>query len=565
MLARYQNRKTIADKGSSNFSRRSICFKTMLVLTLALCFVWSQAQTSLSYQPSYKTRAPGFVLSSDEAMVIGGQHGIPNDCGSTAYLLFVPWTGDMVIHDSGFAAEVDLDPGQFAAGNFRIENLCQNESGNIVVVLRPHGYDVGYNNQIDLILTYSLQGELLDSETVILTDFSTPTPMDSVCVEIPNLIENVGDGVFKKGTDFIRVGSHADAEMGVVYIDRYSEGNEPDGNPSLSVSNIDLAHFYCYWVGDNFSTGIYGNNSHMLDIDLTITNYGFQEVCSFELNFDRGIVNNNFCGAYLYKHLVVEECIAPGESIVVPIGDWEISSSLDCHEQLCITVFNPNDRKNIHPESTVCEIYNEDDFDCVGLPCWGAGPLGGTPDGLFDEDCECDYNALCTNDIEVSVVIECFEGYNTYEWTISGGAPATDATAYYNVNGMSIYNQQVAFGEPFEQYYGADTPVSIQITDNAGCSLFWQAPEEIDCFSGLDDSLREMQVAVFPNPTQDFLNVELAEFCDVFLYSAQGRLVRSWPNLLGKQQLDLSDCTAGIFYLLIEHEEGRAFKKIMKK
>lgn len=540
--------------------RALLALRMFFLLAIILFASRSQAQITELYQPSYKTLPPDFVLSTNEAMVFGGEHGIPNSCGGQGYLLFVPWTGEIVKHESGFAELVDLEEGQFPNSHYQIQSLCQNEQGEVVVVLRPRGYDVIFPNYIDLVLTFSLQGELLNSETVIIENLSVPPSMDSDCVDIPNQVE-YENGAYQKDGQYINVSGHTDYIMGAVYIQRYSEGQELPEPFELSVSNVSIENFYCYWLYDAYTTGNYGNVSHMLNTQIEITNYGVSTVCSFELNLDRGTIDNNSCGAHMYKHFVLEECLEPGESTVLSIEEWVIPFSDQCHEELCITVFSPDDQKNVHPESTVCEIFPSNEMDCAGLPCIGSA----SQEGILDENCECDFNALCHNDLEVSVHIECFEaGYNTYHFTISGGAPEQEENAVYTLNGLFIYNEEVSFGEPFEVSYGADMQVAIQITDNAGCSFSWQTPDEIDCFSGVSKPFEEMYIEAFPNPVQDFLNLNLPVSCGVSIHTTNGELLEFKDDLEGSEQLNLSHYPAGALYVMFESENARSFRKIIK-
>ena len=77
-------------------------------------------------------------------------------------------------------------------------------------------------------------------------------------------------------------------------------------------------------------------------------------------------------------------------------------------------------------------------------------------------------------------------------------------------------------------------------------------------FLGLEDFAPDYQVTIFPNPTQDFLNIKTSAFENVIytLYDAQGKLVMQ--NILSAEQtpIQVSQLAPGAYSLELIFEEG---------
>ena len=77
-------------------------------------------------------------------------------------------------------------------------------------------------------------------------------------------------------------------------------------------------------------------------------------------------------------------------------------------------------------------------------------------------------------------------------------------------------------------------------------------------FLGLEDFAPDYQVTIFPNPTQDVLNIKTSSFQNVTytLYDAQGKLVMQ--NILSAEQtpIQVSQLAPGAYSLELIFEEG---------
>ena len=71
----------------------------------------------------------------------------------------------------------------------------------------------------------------------------------------------------------------------------------------------------------------------------------------------------------------------------------------------------------------------------------------------------------------------------------------------------------------------------------------------------------ENEIVVFPNPTQDLINIACNLNVNIILYNSVGQIVLQGTNL---KQLDLSKFEAGIYNLILTHNNLKFAKKIIK-
>ena len=72
----------------------------------------------------------------------------------------------------------------------------------------------------------------------------------------------------------------------------------------------------------------------------------------------------------------------------------------------------------------------------------------------------------------------------------------------------------------------------------------------------------ETQIIVFPNPTRDRINIACNLRINAVLYNSIGQLVLQETNV---KQLDLSNFEAGIYNLVLIHNDLKFTKKIVKQ
>ena len=85
-----------------------------------------------------------------------------------------------------------------------------------------------------------------------------------------------------------------------------------------------------------------------------------------------------------------------------------------------------------------------------------------------------------------------------------------------------------------------------------------------DILSSSSYSFLEKNIHIFPNPTNGLIHIESNnrfEFLEITLYNALGKTIKI---NLSKENIDLSDISSGIYFLIIRTSKGMITKKIMK-
>lgn len=157
------------------------------------------------------------------------------------------------------------------------------------------------------------------------------------------------------------------------------------------------------------------------------------------------------------------------------------------------------------------------------------------------------YNASCAsaltpivsnnnNTLSVSSTSGTFAGY---QWLLNGSpiAGATNATYTATVNG----------------------DYSVDLVDAGGCTVS-SSPLNV-VISGVE-TLDNLGVTIFPNPTTDVLNINGAALESVELYALDGRLVLAQQNAT---TLDMSNLPAGIYTIRIRTAGGTGVTKVVKQ
>ena len=72
----------------------------------------------------------------------------------------------------------------------------------------------------------------------------------------------------------------------------------------------------------------------------------------------------------------------------------------------------------------------------------------------------------------------------------------------------------------------------------------------------------EKTVAVYPNPVNDVLNVELGDNpTDVTVYNSLGQVVRHFENVSGDMQVNVADLKAGMYFVKANGEVIKVVKR----
>ncbi|MFK7948845.1 MAG: S8 family serine peptidase [Saprospiraceae bacterium] len=115
--------------------------------------------------------------------------------------------------------------------------------------------------------------------------------------------------------------------------------------------------------------------------------------------------------------------------------------------------------------------------------------------------------------------------------------------------------------------------VYLQTTDNTGCSDAISLPIEVVNFPVSTNGIKPLQniAKVYPNPTNDILNIELrldkTTAVNFRLVNAVGQTTRTSSNQVSNNQvtqLNLSDLPSGIYFLQIQIDEQIISKKVIR-
>ncbi len=89
---------------------------------------------------------------------------------------------------------------------------------------------------------------------------------------------------------------------------------------------------------------------------------------------------------------------------------------------------------------------------------------------------------------------------------------------------------------------------------------------EYDITVGLGQESNESELSVYPNPANDYLNIESlnGSVNRIEIFNGNGALVYSKKtNGVSKQQIDISRFSSGIYLLLVETQKGISQQKIV--
>ena len=72
-------------------------------------------------------------------------------------------------------------------------------------------------------------------------------------------------------------------------------------------------------------------------------------------------------------------------------------------------------------------------------------------------------------------------------------------------------------------------------------------------------------ITLYPNPTNGIIHIENAEGFQVEVYNILGKVILSKSNIINQDKLDLSNLTAGVYYVKFQNENTTEVKKVVVK
>jgi hypothetical protein len=143
--------------------------------------------------------------------------------------------------------------------------------------------------------------------------------------------------------------------------------------------------------------------------------------------------------------------------------------------------------------------------------------------------------------------------------TVSGSVPSGTAVV------ALVPSISVSKGASIHPESGVSTdfssPVTYTVTAEDGTTVQdWLVSIGLNATTG-SGSLVAEPVLIYPNPTSDFLYIELKDLSYISLFDLMGRLSYSEDNVKGKLTLDVSEFEKGLYFLRLYLEDGSVLQK----
>ena len=106
-----------------------------------------------------------------------------------------------------------------------------------------------------------------------------------------------------------------------------------------------------------------------------------------------------------------------------------------------------------------------------------------------------------------------------------------------------------------------DIPMTIPCNCNTALVTFWVTPLELEQIS----ENNAMDIQVFPNPTTDFVTIEVEGLQQVDVFDATGRTIKSVSVIGNALQLDLTGLRPGVYFISAKTCSTSSFVKSILK
>ena len=130
--------------------------------------------------------------------------------------------------------------------------------------------------------------------------------------------------------------------------------------------------------------------------------------------------------------------------------------------------------------------------------------------------------------------------------------------------GISNPNSNIVIASPEET-----TTYTITIRNEAGCenskSITVEVEECAEQVNAVPSITLDKSLSFYPNPVRDILNIQTPKTAVVKIFDQNGKTVRVLEVNSGQNQIEFQDFPKGIYFLLIENEEGVFHHKLVKE
>ncbi|MBC8464530.1 MAG: T9SS type A sorting domain-containing protein [Bacteroidetes bacterium] len=157
---------------------------------------------------------------------------------------------------------------------------------------------------------------------------------------------------------------------------------------------------------------------------------------------------------------------------------------------------------------------------------------------------------VCVEDFKPSIF-----SYENIFWT----SDSVDVTIQWYLNGSAISGATNAVHQGSDLGY-----YTVQVTDEFGCSYM----SDVLTYTSVEEQLFAQKINLFPNPTKDYVTVEIGipsvSTLKVEVSDLLGRQVKSVRYKSAPYQLDLSDLENGIYLLNLSFDGNKISRKVVK-
>jgi len=196
---------------------------------------------------------------------------------------------------------------------------------------------------------------------------------------------------------------------------------------------------------------------------------------------------------------------------------------------------------------------------------------------------DCSYNQISNLDISNNLALELFDcsGNQLTTLDLSNHINLIGLGCEYNqltyLNVKNGNNQNFIEDEDWSGYLffaeGNPNLACIEVDNATWSTQNWtnidattSFSENCEEFLTINENVIAKNIAIYPNPTSDFLNIKSEEtnINSLKIYDTKGALLYENNNNTSEININLSDFTAGIYFVKINYPQGETTHKIIK-
>jgi len=178
-------------------------------------------------------------------------------------------------------------------------------------------------------------------------------------------------------------------------------------------------------------------------------------------------------------------------------------------------------------------------------------------DSTFKKDFQCRYNTFRSAG-EVLDEVEIFKNIDSVSALLNAQGAQTRNFVEWPIFGVPLVNEPT----PMATDYAAEVANLKTFITARLAFLDGQWPPVLCAPIGTED-FDEFSVLIYPNPADNFVQIELEKAGTYSLKSMNGQILRADGLQAGLTRIDLSDIASGVYILEIEQNAKRALRKLI--